>query len=208
MFRLVNVVVMTVFIASCQASGGENCKLSGDCKLGLVCQQQRCRSVANLRRHDLLQRALIGQSSLTKKKLPDPCLAPFECLLKCPTGATKEMQRQADQGWIVSCMLDDERWHGPFHRWYGNGNKRAAGAYWQGKRSGDWRHWHRNGERRALGAYEDSKRAGHWQSWHKNGKPSERGKYIKGKRSGLFHLWSEDSGKHRKVKFRTRNSGD
>jgi hypothetical protein len=204
MFRLLSVLGMTVFIASCQAGEGDNCEASGDCKLGLVCQQQLCHSVATLRRHNLLPGALIGRSSHPKKKIIEPCLAPFECLIKCPTGALKEMQRQGDQGWIVSCMLDDERWHGPFHRWYGNGNKRAVGGYWQGKRSGDWRHWHRNGERRALGAYENNMRAGHWESWHRSGKPSERGKYSKGRRSGLFHLWGENSGKHRKVKFRKR----
>ena len=208
MSRLLNVVGMTVFIASCQASEGANCKVSGDCKLGLTCQQQHCRSVATLRRSDRLQGAFSGRSGLPKKNFVDPCLAPFECLITCPTETSKEMQRQKDEGWIVSCMLEDERWHGPFHRWYGNGNKRASGGYWKGKRGGDWRHWHRNGERRALGSYENDKRAGNWQTWYQNGKPSERGKYSKGRRSGLFHLWSESSGKERKVKFRMRDSKD
>ncbi len=203
MKRYAYILGMAVLIAACQASEGEHCDGTGVCQLGLTCYEGHCRSVAKLRRQRVLQQALVGRSNLAKKPIKTPCLAPFDCPVSCPTGTTKLTDRQEDQGWMVGCRLPNKKWHGPFHHWFGNGNKRATGAYWEGTRSGDWSQWHRNGNKKSQGAYDNNKREGNWVTWHRNGQRGAKGVYRQGKRSGLFDFWSEKTGTHHQTKFRT-----
>ena len=98
------IVGLAVFTVACQASEGDHCKLSGNCKLGLTCQDGHCQSVAALRRQRVLQRALVGRTTLPSGKVKAPCLAPFDCPISCPTNSVKETERQEDQGLLV-CRL-------------------------------------------------------------------------------------------------------
>jgi len=208
MGRCLMIMVMTVFFVACQAGEGDHCQGPGVCELGLTCHEGHCRSVARLRRHSVLQEALVGRSDLIKTKVKTPCLAPFECPIKCPSGTVEQINRHEDQGWVVGCHLPKKIWHGPFHRWFSNGNKRASGGYWEGKRSGAWSQWHRNGQKQSQGAYENNKREGRWLTWHRNGQRAAIGEYRGDKRSGVFEFWTEKTGAHRKVKFATVAKGD
>ena len=197
------IVGLAVFTVACQANEGELCQSADECKLGLTCQAGQCRSVATLRRERILQRALVGSSTLPSGKIKSACLAPFECPIACPAKSAKQTDRQEDQGWVVGCRLPNKVWHGPFNHWFANGNKRYSGAYWQGKRSGEWSQWHRNGIKKSLGSYENNKREGRWFTWHRNGQRAEIGEYRAGKRSGKFEFWTEETGAYKEARFPT-----
>jgi hypothetical protein len=192
---------LLLFFVACQAGEGDHCQGAGVCEFGMSCQEGRCRSVASLSRQRVLKGVQAGRSGVVRTKVKTPCLAPFECPIKCPSGTIEQIDRQEDEGWVVGCHLPKKIWHGPFHRWFSNGNKRASGAYWEGKRGGKWSEWHRNGEKMSQGAYENDKRQGYWITWHPNGRRAAAGEYRYDKRSGVFEFWTEKTGAQRTVKF-------
>jgi len=71
-----------------------------------------------------------------------------------------------------------------------------------GLRQGEWILYYSGGEKRATGAYKDGKKEGDWIFYHKNGSTEQRGKYKNDLPEGAW-LWYYESGKRwREEQFR------
>ena len=76
--------------------------------------------------------------------------------------------------------------HGPCVAWYADGQRRAEGRYWQGRRVGPWRFWFPDGRLEARGSFHLDRKTGYWTEWNPDGTVAAAGLYVAGERVGRW----------------------
>lgn len=101
--------------------------------------------------------------------------------LSCPEGTTQAASPRESR-----CLDDQRRDHGPYVRWYPDGQILERGIYESGRRVGEWETFHANGQLAWKAMYLDDWRHGPFVSFHANGAEAERGTYEHGNRVGQW----------------------
>lgn len=70
--------------------------------------------------------------------------------------------------WMETNLLGNE--HGPYERYYDNGNLEERGEYDTGYKSGKWEKFYRSGQIEYTGSYLVDKKIGFWKFYYPNGK--------------------------------------
>lgn len=70
------------------------------------------------------------------------------------------------------------REHGPWERFYPDGQKRSEGASVRGVLDGLWTRWHPNGVRESQGSYAFGMRTGTWSEWYDDGTRAMTGEWV------------------------------
>jgi len=76
--------------------------------------------------------------------------------------------------------------HGDCTAWYPDGQRRAEGRYWQGRRVGAWRFWYPDGHLEARGSFHLDRKTGYWTEWGPDGRVAAAGLYVEGERVGRW----------------------
>lgn len=71
-----------------------------------------------------------------------------------------------------------------------------------GALEGPWTEYYATGEKRAEGAYKEGKRDGDWVFYHRSGQVEQRGRYANGKANGPWKWYFENGGVHREEVYR------
>lgn len=97
----------------------------------------------------------------------------------CPDGTTRKLSERE-----ARCLDDQRREHGPYLRWYPDGQIVEQGSYDRGRRVGEWQSFHANGQLAWKATYVDDWRHGAFTSYEPDGRELERGSYENGNRVG------------------------
>ncbi len=84
--------------------------------------------------------------------------------MSCPIRT--EEQRAGLEQW---CATDRGTRHGPYRRWYADGQIASEGEFAYDLRHGMWLEFHPNGVIREEGEYSDDERIGTWTTWGSDG---------------------------------------
>jgi len=81
--------------------------------------------------------------------------------------------------------------HGPWVKYWDNGQLSSKGNYKDGKKDGPWVTYHNNGQLSEKVTYKDGKWDGPWVSYNKNGQLWNKGTHKDGKRDGPWIYYRE-----------------
>jgi len=89
-------------------------------------------------------------------------------------------------------------YHGPFTKWYENGEVMIQGTYRDGKKNGVWKEYFRNGILKSEGAYVNGLKEGKWIIYYGSGHKHWEGNYHQNLKEGL---WIEYANTKEEKKF-------
>lgn len=105
----------------------------------------------------------------------------------CPEG-TKLTTGSSAKGEARWCDREGVM-HGPFQRFYPDGQKAVQGTYDTNQEDGPWIWWHPNGKDATKGKYAKGREVGSWTWWHDNGSRAEEGDFLMGRKAGTWVAW-------------------
>ncbi len=82
--------------------------------------------------------------------------------------------------------------HGPYTKWYDNGQKEYEATVVMGKKDGLVTRWHRNGQKWKEERYANGKRHGVSVSWDQSGRKRQEERHLDGKPHGTWTIWAPD----------------
>lgn len=93
----------------------------------------------------------------------------------------KQMRQRADGTAVL---------HGPYARWYDNGQKEYEATFDQGRKVGTAATWHRNGRKWVEEHYVDGEKHGSRLIWNDQGTMTKEEHYVQGGPSGVWRSWN------------------
>ncbi len=82
--------------------------------------------------------------------------------------------------------------HGPWARWFENGDPYLAGEFLDGREHGMLFSWHPNGQLRGVGQFVFGDKVGKWIKWDDTGRKRNEWHYENNLRNGPFTEWDEN----------------
>ena len=92
--------------------------------------------------------------------------------LVCPEGSSLKGAAPS-AGVELYCAKNDGVFHGPYQRWYENGQLMLKQNYKNGKAHGEQKSWWPNGQLMMQGSSINGRRYRHYQYWDINGQPKQ-----------------------------------
>ena len=103
------------------------------------------------------------------------------------TGWTKSYRTQFNKDEVSTLMwLEQGKFHGPYGKWYKNGQMAEQGNYINGVITGRVTMWYKNGQLRDIDNYISGAPFGKSTNYFENGQIQEVGQYKNGKMDGLW----------------------
>ncbi|MBU1213499.1 MAG: hypothetical protein KJ587_19865 [Alphaproteobacteria bacterium] len=72
------------------------------------------------------------------------------------------------------------QWHGPCERWYENGQQREKSNHVNGQLNGSYERWYEDGQQREKSNYVNGQNHGPYERWYTNGEQWEKSNYVNG----------------------------
>lgn len=127
------------------------------------------------------------------RRAPPTVIGDANTTLKCPEG-TAMHEGDKPEGLERWCDRAGSM-HGPYVRYFTDGEKAVEGAYANNLPDGLWNWYFASGEKASKGSYRDGKEVGGWTYWYESGARKEEGDFLQGRRAGTWTTWYESGRK-------------
>ena len=94
--------------------------------------------------------------------------------------------------WCATTQEGNSYRNGAAIEWYNNEQRKSAGSYENGMKSGQWEFWYPHGVPQEQGTFVRGVKDGYWTEFNPSGGRSSEGQMVAGKEHGKWIYWQDD----------------